>query len=241
MSEMQIEGPLVSGIFMERPNRFITLVSIDGEVHRAHLADPGRLKELLVPGVQLLLRRAPKDSKRKTKYSVVMMQQGEVWVSLVTTLANRFVATLLKNQALPFLAGYELSRREVPYENHRFDFLLQSAEKKPLYLEVKSVTHVVDGLARFPDAVSARATAHVRVLTDMRKKGIDAAILFVCQRADAQRFAPMWEVDSAFAEALCQAKKKGVEIYCINSRLTPQKMTFGRSIPVSVEHKRGRI
>ena len=59
---MKIEGPLIPATFVERPNRFITLVSIDGDVHRSHLPDPGRLKELLVSGADLLVRQAPKLS-----------------------------------------------------------------------------------------------------------------------------------------------------------------------------------
>ena len=63
---MNIEGPLVSGTFIERPNRFITLVKIDRKIVRSHLPDPGRLKELLVPGVEVLLRPASNQFKRKT-------------------------------------------------------------------------------------------------------------------------------------------------------------------------------
>ena len=65
---MNIEGPLVSGTFIERPNRFITLVKIDRKIVRSHLPDPGRLKELLVPGVEVLLRPASNQFKRKTKF-----------------------------------------------------------------------------------------------------------------------------------------------------------------------------
>ena len=43
---MKIEGPLIPATFVERPNRFITLVSIDGDIHRSHLPDPGRLTGL---------------------------------------------------------------------------------------------------------------------------------------------------------------------------------------------------
>ena len=71
---MKIEGPLVSGKFVDRPNRFITMVAVDGQIVRSHLPDPGRLKELLIPGTELLLRPAPKGSERKTKFSTVMVR-----------------------------------------------------------------------------------------------------------------------------------------------------------------------
>ena len=66
---MKIEGPLIPAIFVERPNRFITMIKIDDEIHRSHLPDPGRLKELLFPGASLLARAAPKNSLKIAKYS----------------------------------------------------------------------------------------------------------------------------------------------------------------------------
>ena len=66
MIKMKIDGPLINAVFIERPNRFITIIEISGEKHKSHLPDPGRLKELLVPKAKLMVRPAPKDSDRKT-------------------------------------------------------------------------------------------------------------------------------------------------------------------------------
>jgi sugar fermentation stimulation protein A len=63
---MIIKGPLISGTFIERPNRFITLVNINGKIVRSHLPDPGRLKELLIPGVELLLSKFDAGLKRSS-------------------------------------------------------------------------------------------------------------------------------------------------------------------------------
>ena len=38
------------------------------KIVRSHLPDPGRLKELLIPGVEVLLRPESNQIKRKTKY-----------------------------------------------------------------------------------------------------------------------------------------------------------------------------
>ena len=40
---------LIPAIFQERPNRFLARVLIEGEETLAHVPDPGRLKELLLP------------------------------------------------------------------------------------------------------------------------------------------------------------------------------------------------
>ena len=43
---MEIPGaPFIEGVFLERPNRFITKIQLGESVVTSHLADPGRLKE----------------------------------------------------------------------------------------------------------------------------------------------------------------------------------------------------
>ena len=88
---MIIEGPLINATFIERPNRFITIIEINGELHRSHLPDPGRLKELLTPNAKLLVRRAPEASYRKTSFSTVMVEHKGQLISLVSTLPNKFI------------------------------------------------------------------------------------------------------------------------------------------------------
>lgn len=231
---MKIEGPLVSGKFVDRPNRFITMVAVDGQIVRSHLPDPGRLKELLIPGTELLLRPAPKGSERKTKFSTVMVRHEGQLISLVSALPNRFVLESLQNGSLPMFNDYQLIRPEITHGNHRFDFLLQDKNKIPFYLEVKSVTFVEDGLAKFPDAVTERGTRHANALADLVQKGKGAGILFVCQRPDANRFEPMWDRDPKFSQALYDAQKAGVRVWCITTNISETQMTYQIEIPVNL-------
>ena len=92
---MKIKGPLIPAKFVERPNRFITIIDINGIQYRSHLPDPGRLKELLRPGANLLVRPAPENSERKTRYSTVMVNHNGQLISLVSSLPNQFVKEAL--------------------------------------------------------------------------------------------------------------------------------------------------
>jgi len=231
---MNIEGPLVSGTFIERSNRFITLVKINGKIVRSHLPDPGRLKELLIPGAEVLLRPATNQLERKTKFSTVMVRFEGKLISLVSVLPNKFVKECLDKNILRMFHDYRLIRSEIPYGNHRFDFLLNDYEDSPFYLEVKSVTYVKNGLAQFPDAITERGTRHVIALTELTKKGIETGILFVCQRDDPTNFAPMWDTDPVFSKALFDASKIGVNIWCITTIITETEMTFKEEIPVNL-------
>ena len=61
-----IDGPLLNATFISRPNRFITRVKINNNIFESHLADPGRLEELLIPGAKLYVRKARKNLYTRT-------------------------------------------------------------------------------------------------------------------------------------------------------------------------------
>lgn len=200
----------------------------------SHLADPGRLEELLIPGVELYLRPAAPGSGRKTCYSTILVRQGEILVSLVSALPNQFVGEELAARRLPLLRNSQLIRPEVSVGKHRFDFLLEQGGK-PFYLEVKSVTYVENGVARFPDAVSERAARHADALAGLARSGIATGILFVCQRQDADCFRPFVDRDPRFAAALATAGRAGVRINCITTRVTLEEITYYQEIPVVLD------
>ena len=121
---MKIEGPLIKGRFHSRPNRFLTVVEIDGELVQSHLPDPGRLKELLLPDAELYLRPVSDEIPRKTRFTTVMVRHNGQFISLVSTLPNRFVKESLIKNNLPMFRNYNLVRSEVAVGKNRFDFLL---------------------------------------------------------------------------------------------------------------------
>ena len=132
---MKIKGPLIKGRFHSRPNRFLTVVEINGELVHSHLPDPGRLKELLLPGAELYLRPVSEEIPRKTRFTTVMVCHKGQFISLVSTLPNRFVKESLKKNKLPMFKNYKLLKPEITVGKHRFDFLLESPKGKLFYLE----------------------------------------------------------------------------------------------------------
>ena len=238
---MKIKGPLILAKFVERPNRFITIIDINGIQYRSHLPDPGRLKELLRPGANLFVRPATEKSKRKTRYSTVMVNHNGQLISLVSSLPNQFVKEALLKKELPMLKNYTLVRPEIIVGSHRFDFLLQDFNGKDFYLEVKSVTFVEDEVAQFPDAVTVRGAKHAFALKKLVEDGEKAGILFVCQRPDANLFRPMWERDPKLSRAVVEANRSGVKIWCITLNVSETEMTFHQEIPVNLESPKNSI
>ncbi|MFQ5669678.1 MAG: DNA/RNA nuclease SfsA [Acidobacteriota bacterium] len=214
---------LIPARFLFRPNRFIIEADLEnGRRVRCHLADPGRLAELLRPGAVLRLRPAPAGIRRRTSYSAVLVRAPDpphAWVSLDTSLPNRLAATLLRQGRVGGIGRGWRVRPEVRHHHSRFDFELSRPGGRRLLVEVKSVTLVEAGTARFPDAPTARGARHLHELARFVASGGEALLLFVVQRHDARRVRANTATDPAFAAALGEARRAGVRIRAVRYRL----------------------
>jgi sugar fermentation stimulation protein A len=153
-------------------------------------------------------------------------------VGVNTMHPNRLVAEALAAGSIPELAGYASVRPEVKYGTaSRVDFLLQSEDRAPLWLEIKNC-HLSrgDGLAEFPDCVAARSAKHLRELEAMVAAGDRAAVLFTVQRQDCDRFSACHDLDPVFAAALDHAADAGVEVLVYRCELSPEAIRLGRRI-----------
>ena len=233
--EVSLGGPLVEARFVARPNRFVVEAELaSGEPATAHLADPGRLRELLLADRRLWLRPAAATGGRRTRWTVVLVERpgGRGLVSVDTMLPNRLIGTALTGSALTELDGWSLVRPEALVGRHRIDFLLGRADGREMLLEVKSVTLVEAGEALFPDAVTARGAGHLRLLTEEVRRGRAAALMFVVQRGDARRVRAARQIDPAFAAALDEARSAGVELHARRCRVALDRITLGAPLPV---------
>lgn len=226
-------GDLVRARFLRRPNRFVVHAELEsGREVRAHLPNPGRLEEILVPGRPIRLREAA-DPDRATDWSAVLARtpDGEGWVSLVTTLPNRLVGQALEAGALEELSGWGLDRAEPSIGDSRLDFLLERDGAR-MALEVKSVTLERRGVGLFPDAVTERGTRHLRELAGLSgREGWSAAVLFVAQRDDVRAVTAAPDIDPAFAGALAEARTAGVRVLARRCVVRPDGVALGGALP----------
>ena len=232
---MKINGPLIPAIFLGRPNRFLTIVEINGKRYDSHLPDPGRLVELLKVGVKVYVRAEQPSSSRKTCFTTVLVEHKNQLISLVTTLPNVFVKDFLFRKKLSIYQKLNLIQSEIKVKNHRIDFLLENKEGISFYLEVKSVSLVENSIAKFPDSITKRGMSHIKLLKTLVLKGHGAGVLFVCQRSDAYSFQPMWERDPEFSSALLDAYNIGVKVNCITLNISKSNITFNAEIPIKLE------
>jgi sugar fermentation stimulation protein A len=239
LTSILLPGPLIETRFIERPNRFLLRCGTaaggsDDGVLEAHMADPGRLRELLVPGRRVWLREAVAAPHRRTRWSAVLVESpdGTGLVSIDTTLPNRLILAALQADALAEFDGWTLEGREVTLGSSRIDFVLRNESGRRLALEVKSVTLVENGVALFPDAVTARGARHVRELASLAASDDwDAAILFVLQRPDASQILAAADIDPVFAATLAAAKAAGVRVLGRRCTVSLHRLTLEDPVP----------
>lgn len=233
ITTIEIYGEKKNAKFIKRLNRFEALAECGGETVLCHVANTGRMKELLVPGREVVLRRA-KNPDRKTKWDLIIAHTIDgVPVLLESVMANRLVLKALKEGRLEGFEGWTGIKREAAYGNSRFDVRLTDRERT-CYIEIKCVTLVQDSVARFPDAPTERGTKHVRELMRAKAEGLGAAVIVVAQREDARSFTPNSETDPVFSEAIALAAEAGVRVYAYRCSVTSSSITLLERIPVDL-------
>ena len=238
MLSVPLPSNLVPARFVRRENRFLLQVCLEdsGELVAAHMADPGRLRELLIPGRKIWLHPVVRAS-RKTQWTAVLVEgpSERSWVSLDTTMPNRLIKRGLEAGGLEELKGWRIERVEASIGSSRLDFLLARDGGGRMALEVKSVTLVRDGVGFFPDAVTSRGARHMRELAQVASRpGWEAAVLFVLQRNDADRICAAQDIDPRFAETLRDALGAGVRILGRRCRVGLDSVSLGPPVLAEV-------
>lgn len=232
---MKYEG-IVKAIFIERPNRFIALCKVNQEICKVHVKNTGRCAELLIKGVTVYLQES-KDPKRKTKYSLIAVEKGNRLINMDSQAPNEVVEEALASGKLKppgMEEGLTFIKREVTYDASRFDFYVETYEKKG-FVEVKGVTLEQDGYVMFPDAPTERGLRHVEELIKAKQEGYECYVVFVIQMKDVLYFKPYVERQKAFAEALKRADKLGVRLLAYDCLVTPDTLELDDSVQVQLE------
>lgn len=220
-------GAVTRGIFLERPNRFIARVALEGEPAVCHVKNTGRCRELLLPGAAVYLA-AGETPGRKTAWDLIAVEKGSKLINMDAQAPNRVFAEF----ALRFEPEALSVRPEVAAGESRLDFCLELPGGGKHYVEVKGVTLEENGHARFPDAPTERGVKHLHELARLAGEGHRATVFFVIQMADVTDFSPNDDTHPAFGAALRDAVRAGVNAAAYSCRVTPDSLEIDRQIPV---------
>ena len=231
---------VAEGVFIERPNRFVAKVSINGIIESVHVKHTGRCRELLIPGSRVFLSKAS-NPNRKTAYDLIAVYKedalgikgGEpILVNIDSQAPNRVFEEYV--EAGHFLPKVLKIKREATYGDSRLDFYIETRDKR-IYVEIKGATLEVEGKTLFPDAPTPRGIKHIRELIKAVEAGYDAYIVFVVQMAGTHSFSPNRKMHPQFADTLKLAHEAGVSILALECKVTPDSLAINpetKSIPI---------
>ncbi len=225
---------------LRRYKRFLADVQLPGgEVITAHTANTGAMTGCAEPGRRVWLSRSD-NPKRKYPYTWELIEVRDgVLTGINTQMSNLLVREAIEQGRVTELTGYVRLRSEVRYgeEKSRIDLLLDSPRDEravPCYIEVKNVTLVNEGVARFPDAVSVRASKHLRELMSVVRAGRRAVIFFCVQRGDVREVRPADDIDPLYGETLRKAVACGVECLAWAADVSAREIVLRRPLSVRV-------
>ena len=231
---------IVAGQFVDRPNRFIAHVEINGVVETVHVKNTGRCRELLLPGVRVILEVAA-NPDRKTKYDLIAVyKQGFGLINMDSQAPNKVVAEWLAGQ------GYDVIKPEYRYGSSRIDFYMEKhrgteAEKDKNWqrneeegkswqsnedscdgegqeavehylMEVKGCTLEIDGIGYFPDAPTERGIKHLKELAGAVQQGYHCIMAYVIQMEGINEVRPNIATHPAYGKAVEEALAAGVKV-----------------------------
>ncbi|MGD8524866.1 MAG: DNA/RNA nuclease SfsA [Thioalkalispiraceae bacterium] len=234
---MNFESPLLPGTLIKRYKRFLADIRLaDGQLITAHSPNTGAMTGCAEPGSPVWVRDT-QNPKRKYPYAweVTTSTEGSL-VGINTGLVNRLVSEAIESGLVGELQGYQQLRSEVKYgqENSRIDLLLQDGQQADCYVEIKNVTAIDEaGVAIFPDAVSQRATRHLRELMHVVAQGQRGVIFFCIQRDDIEQFSPADNIDPEYGQMLRKAMNCGVEVLAYKASVNPEQIRLYEAVTVS--------
>lgn len=215
---MLLKLPIIDCIFLERINRFVALVRINGEIKRALITNTGRLEEFMIKGRKAFC--IPKQGG-KTEFTLIgfLEMNGRGAIIDTRTQAKAFEKAV-EMGLITWLKNCRIKRKEVKIGSSRLDYLLE-CNGEEIWVEMKSAVLREGEYAMYPDCPSIRGQKHIKELITLKEQGEKAMILFIGALPNVRKFKPYEKGDPEIVKLLRLAKRKGVEIRAIGISLLP--------------------
>jgi len=216
--------------FLNRPNRFIAHIELDGKKEIAHVKNTGRCRELLTENATVFVQKSD-NPNRKTKYDLIGVLKGEKMINMDSQIPNKVFGQWAETSG--FFGDLKLIKAEKTFGSSRFDFYIET-EKDKIFVEVKGVTLENDGVVMFPDAPTERGVKHINELCTCLESGYKAYIFFIIQMDNVKYFTPNRQTHPAFADALKNAAEKGVGVYALDCKVTQNSIVADKFVEIKL-------
>ena len=214
--------------FLNRPNRFIAHIDIDGKTEVCHVKNTGRCRELLTENATVFVQKSD-NPNRKTKYDLISVLKGEKLINMDSQIPNKVFGEWAQNSG--FFGEIKLLKAEKTFENSRFDFYIETDNDK-IFVEVKGVTLEQNRVVMFPDAPTERGVKHINELCRSIDNRYKAYIFFILQMDNVKYFTPNRKTHPQFADALKAAAEKGVGVYALDCKVSENSIAADKFVEV---------
>ena len=157
---------LVECKFLERLNRFVALVRINGEVKKALITIIGRLEEFMVKERKAFC--IPKQGG-KTESILIGFDEGGKRVIIDARTQAKAFEKAVEMGLITWLKNCRIKRKEVKIGSSSLDYLLE-CNGEEILVEMKSVVLREEDYAMHPDCLSLRREAYKRAYASERKR-----------------------------------------------------------------------
>ena len=219
---------MLSAVFLDRPNRFIANILIDGEMAVCHVKNTGRCRELLVPGADIIVQRSD-NPNRRTKYDLISVYKGTRLINMDSAAPNAVFGEWLKAGGAGEIPT--LIKPECTHGDSRFDFYFEIGDRR-IFAEVKGVTLEENGIVRFPDAPTERGAKHLRGLSNCTDEGYESWAVFVIQMDDVKYFEPNTARDPVFSAELRRAAEAGVRLMALDCKVGKDSLSIAKPVEI---------
>ena len=229
---MNFTDHLLTGRLIKRYKRFFVDIIHNNKKLTVHCPNSGSMMGLLNEGSKVWISRS-NNPKRKLKHTLELIEIDNQLIGVNTFNTNKIVFEALKEKKISYLEKFNEIKTEVSFnKNNRFDFLILN-DKQKCFVEVKNVTlQRKNGVAEFPDAITARGTKHLKALMEAKKNNYDSCILYLIQRENCRFFKIAGDIDAVYKSTFNEAKKAGIKILCYDCKITTKKIKLNKEINI---------
>lgn len=198
---LEIGKDIKRAVFLKRINRFVGQVLVEDRILNVHIADTGRLKEILTEGRTVYIS-VKNDGKTKGR---LLFAEVEDLILVNTSFHSKIASFIIKD--ILFNKRKLKIKSEFNYKDSRIDFLVDDR----FLIEVKGCNLAIDNVCLFPDAPTSRGEKHLRHLIESIKDGYKPMLLILAFR-ECDCFFPNFWTDRKFYNTFKEAVDYGLEI-----------------------------
>jgi len=202
--------PTIECVVINRLNRFVVRIKVNGQEALAHTNNTGRLKDFIRKGA---LARCTEKYGGKTQYRLIAVQDPSVmdhrYALIDTREQMKGFENAVKQGLIPIFRKCVILRRNPRIGESVLDYKLACIDKE-FFLEIKSAVQRKDKFtATFPDAPTMRGRRHLKEIIMLIKKGIGAGVLFIAGIPETKFFTPNDDIDPSLRALLKEIRRLG--------------------------------